>query len=129
MLFFRTDRRFISGDWRTVYSLSLIHILAVSNKATAKDSSQTVTAEAAVEISRRMVHKEAAANEGTGNVQWTVLLNEDGRDLSGRTFRDEMTYTLNGTAAEYNPEDIRSLRVTAYELNDVGQQLSKGRCV
>lgn len=100
--------------------------IAVSNKATAKDSSQTVTAEAAVEISRRMVHKEAAANEGTGNVQWTVLLNEDGRDLSGRTFRDEMTYTLNGTAAEYNPEDIRSLRVTAYELNDVGQQLSKG---
>ena len=100
--------------------------IAVSNEAAAKDSSQTVTAEAAVEISRRMVHKEAAANEGTGNVQWTVLLNEDGRDLSGRTFRDEMTYTLNGTAAEYNPEDIRSLRVTAYELNDVGQQLSKG---
>lgn len=52
--------------------------IAVSNEAAAKDSSQTVTTEAAVEISRRMVHKEAAANEGTGNVQWTVLLNEDG---------------------------------------------------
>lgn len=100
--------------------------IAVSNKATAKDSSQTVTAEADVEISRRMVHKEAAANEGTGNVQWTVILNEDGRDLSGRTFRDEMTYTLDGETAAYDLEDIQNLRVTAYELNDAGQQLSKG---
>ena len=43
-----------------------------------------------------MVHKEASANEGTGNVRWTVTLNEDGRELGGRTFRDEMTYTLDG---------------------------------
>lgn len=100
--------------------------IAVFNEATAKDSSQTVTAEADVEISRRMVHKEAAANEGTGNVQWTVILNEDGRDLSGRTFRDEMTYTLDGETVAYDLEEIQNLQVTAYEINDAGQQLSKG---
>lgn len=100
--------------------------IAVSNEATAKDESQTVSAEATVEVSRRMVHKEAGANEGTGNVQWTVTLNEDGRDLSGRMFRDEMTYTLGGVTTTYDLENITNLRVTAYEINDVGQKVSKG---
>lgn len=100
--------------------------IAVSNEAAAEDNSQRVTAESNVEISRRMVHKEASTNEGTGNVQWTVVLNEDGRDLSGRTFRDEMTYTLNGETVAYDLENIQNFRVTAYEINDAGQQVSKG---
>ena len=70
--------------------------ISVPNEATAKDNSQTVTANASVGVSRRMVHKEVSANEGTGNVQWTITLNEDGRDLSGRVFRDEMIYAIGG---------------------------------
>ena len=73
-----------------------------------------------------MVHKEVSANEGTGNVQWTVTLNEDGQDLSGRVFQDEMTYMLGGVTKEYDLKDIQNLRVTAYEINDAGLQVSKG---
>ena len=72
-----------------------------------------------------MVHKEVSANEGTGNVQWTVTLNEDGQDLSGRVFRDEMTYMLGGVTKEYDLKDIQNLRVTAYEINDAGLQVSR----
>ncbi|MZL69079.1 MULTISPECIES: Cna B-type domain-containing protein [Eubacteriales] len=113
-----------SVDFDTVNSPS--GYISVSNEATAQDDSQTASANSNVEISRRMVHKEADANEGTGNVRWTVILNEDGRDLSGRTFRDEMAYTLNGNALAYDLADIANLRVTAYEINDAGQQVSKG---
>lgn len=116
-----------SVDFNTVNSPN--GYISVSNEASAQDSSRTVKADSNVEISRRMVHKEVSANEGTGNVQWTVTLNEDGRDLSGRTFRDEMTYTLNGETKAYPLEDmgdIKNLRVTAYEIDDEGQQVSKG---
>ena len=113
-----------SIDFSTVNSPN--GYISVSNEATAKDGSQTVSAEAIVEVSRRMVHKEVSANEGTGNVQWTVTLNEDGQDLSGRVFRDEMTYMLGGVTKEYDLKDIQNLRVTAYEINDAGLQVSKG---
>lgn len=113
-----------SVDFDTVNSPN--GYLSVPNEAAAKDNSQTATANSNVEISNRMVHKEAAANEGTGNVRWTVTLNEDGRELGGRTFRDEMTYTLDGATATYDLADITNLRVTAYEINDAGQQVPKG---
>lgn len=113
-----------SIDFNTVNSPN--GYISVSNEATAKDGSQTVSAEAIVEVSRRMVHKEVSANEGTGNVQWTVTLNEDGQDLSGRVFRDEMTYMLDGVTMAYDLKDIQNLRVTAYEINDAGLQVSKG---
>lgn len=100
--------------------------IAVPNTATAEDDSQTVSANATVEVSRRMVHKEADTNEGTGNVSWTVTLNEDGRDLSGLEFRDEMTYTLNGAETSYDLTAIENLRVTAYAINAAGQQVSQG---
>ena len=101
--------------------------ISVPNEATAKDNSQTVTANASVGVSGRMVHKEVSANEGTGNVQWTITLNEDGRDLSGRVFRDEMIYAIGGgEIVSYPLKDITNLRVTAYALNDVGQQVSRG---
>lgn len=113
-----------SVDFDTVNSPN--GYISVSNEAAARDNSQTATANSNVEISSRMVHKEVNANEGTGNVQWTVTLNEDGQDLSGRVFRDEMHYTLDGTAATYDLEDMENLRVTAYEINAAGQQVSKG---
>ena len=113
-----------SVDFDTVNSPN--GYISVSNEAAAKDNSQTATANSNVEISSRMVHKEVSANEGTGNVQWTVTLNEAGRDLSGRVFRDEMTYTLDGATVTYDLQDITNLRVTAYEINDAGQQASKG---
>lgn len=100
---------------------------SLTNTATAKDDSKTVSASATVELSKRMVYKESDANEGTGNVSWTVVLNEDGRDLSGMTFRDEMYYKRNnGADTPYDLSDIENLRVTAYEINDAGQQVSKG---
>lgn len=114
-----------SVDFDTVNSPN--GYISVSNEAEAKDDSQTATADSNVEISSRMVHKEAVTNEGTGNVQWTVTLNEDGRDLSGRVFRDEMTYRLeDGTETAYDLGNIKNLQVTAYEINAAGQQVSKG---
>ncbi len=113
-----------SVDFDTVNSPN--GYISVSNEASAEDSSRTVKATSNVEISRRMVHKEVSVNEGTGNVQWTVTLNEDGRDLSSMMFKDEMTYTLDEKTLTYNPENMTNLRVTAYEINDAGQQVSKG---
>ena len=114
-----------SIDFETVNTTN--GYISVPNEATAKDNSQTVTANASVGVSRRMVHKEVSANEGTGNVQWTITLNEDGRDLSGRIFRDEMIYAIGGgEIVSYPLKDITNLRVTAYALNDVGQQVSQG---
>lgn len=100
--------------------------IAAPNTAAARDNSKTVSADATVVISRRMVQKEVRTNEGTGNVQWTVTLNEDGRNLSGMEFRDEMTYTLNGETALYNLENMENLRVTAYSVNAAGQQTLQG---
>ena len=100
--------------------------IAVPNTATAQDTSNTVKANATVSVSGNMVSKLVTENEGTGNLQWTVTLNEDGRDLSGMKFSDTMLYTLNGTDVNYNLEYITNLRVTAAEINDAGQQVSKG---
>lgn len=101
--------------------------IAVPNTATAKDNSNAVSANATVLVSGNMVSKSVTENEGTGNLQWTVTLNEDGRDLSGMTFSDTMLYTLDGTGVKnYNLGDITNLRVTAFEINDAGQQVSKG---
>lgn len=100
--------------------------IAVPNTAKAQDNSNAVSANATVSVSGNMVSKSVTENEGTGNLQWTVTLNEDGRDLSGMTFSDTMLYTLNGTDVNYNLEYITNLRVTAAEINDAGQQVSKG---
>ena len=100
--------------------------IAVPNTATAQDTSNTVRANATVSVSGSMVSKLVTENEGTGNLQWTVTLNEDGRDLSGMMFSDTMLYTLNGTDVNYNLEYITNLRVTAFEINAAGQQVSKG---
>ena len=95
--------------------------IALPNKATAQDNFQNVSADARVEISKQMVYKEAAENEGTGNVSWNVVLNQDGRDISGMTFRDAMTYTVNGQTKPYAPTEIVNLQVTAYSLSEAGQ--------
>ena len=100
--------------------------IAVPNTATAKDKSNTVSANATVSVSGNMVSKLVTENEGTGNLQWTVTLNEDGRDLSGMKFSDTMLYTLNGIEVNYNLGDITNLRVSAAEINDAGQQVSTG---
>lgn len=100
--------------------------ISIKNNVTAMDNSQEVSAEATVEISRRMVDKEVQLNDGTGNLTWTVRLNEDGRNLSDMEFVDEMTYTFQGTQNSYNLENIKNIRVTAYELNDARDQVSKG---
>ena len=100
--------------------------IAVPNTATAQDTSNFVSANATVSVSGSMVSKLVTENEGTGNLQWTVTLNEDGRDLSGMTFSDTMLYTLNGIEVNYNLGDITNLRVTAAEINDAGQQVPKG---
>ena len=100
--------------------------IAVPNTAEARDKSNIVSANATVSVSGNMVSKLVTENEGTGNLQWTVTLNEDGRDLSGMKFSDTMLYTLNGTDVNYNLGDITNLRVTAFEINDAGQQVSKG---
>ena len=101
--------------------------IAVPNTATAQDNSNTVSANATVSVSGNMVSKSVTENEGTGNLQWTVTLNEDGRDLSGMTFSDTMRYTLDGIEVKsYNLGDITNLRVTAFEINDAGQQVPNG---
>ena len=88
--------------------------IEIPNTATAQDESQTVSASASVTVSERMVYKEGKLNTGTGNVQWTVNINEDGRDISGMTFTDTMTYTVNGQQQTYDPNEIVNLQVTAY---------------
>lgn len=100
--------------------------IAVPNTAKAQDNSNAVSANATVSVSGNMVSKSVTENEGTGNLQWTVTLNEDGRDLSGMTFSDTMRYTLDGTDVNYNLGDITNLRVTAFEINDAGQQVPNG---
>ena len=100
--------------------------IAVPNTATAQDKSNNVSANATVSVSGNMVSKLVTENEGTGNLQWTVTLNEDGRDLSGMTFSDTMLYRLDGIEVNYNLRDITNLRVTAAEINDAGQQVPKG---
>lgn len=100
--------------------------IAVPNTATAKDNSNTVKANATVSVSGNMVSKLVTENEGTGNLQWTVTLNEDGRDLSGMMFSDTMLYRLDGIEVNYNLGDITNLRVTAFEINDAGQQVPNG---
>ena len=95
--------------------------IAIQNKATAKDKSQEVSDTATVEISKTMVHKEVVVNEGTGNLRWSVYLNEDGRDLSGMTFTDKLWYTLNNDGGhQYNLADLTNLTVYAYTRNDTG---------
>ena len=88
--------------------------IEVPNMAAAQDASRTVSANARVVVSQRMVYKEGKLNTGTGNVQWTVNINEDGRDISGMTFMDTMTYTVNNQTLTYDPNEIVNLQVTAY---------------
>lgn len=99
-------------DFTTVHSPT--GYIEVPNMATAQDTSQNVSANATVGVSQRMVYKEATANEGTGNLSWTVRLNEDGRDISGMTFQDKMTYTVDNQTLTYDPNEIVNLQVTAY---------------
>ena len=95
--------------------------IAIQNKATAKDKSQEVSDTATVEISKTMVHKEVVVNEGTGNLRWSVYLNEDGRDLSGMTFTDKLLYTVNNEVRhQYNLANLTNLTVYAYTRNDTG---------
>ena len=88
--------------------------IEIPNTATATDKSQDVSAEANVLVSGNMVYKTVTENAGTGNVQWTVNINEDGRDISGMTFKDTMTYTVNNQTLIYDPNEIVNLQVTAY---------------
>ena len=99
-------------DFTTVHSPT--GYIEVPNMATAQDTSQNVSANATVGVSQRMVYKEVTANEGTGNLSWTVRLNEDGRDISGMTFQDKMTYTVDNQTLTYDPNEIVNLQVTAY---------------
>ena len=99
-------------DFTTVHSPT--GYIEVPNTAAAQDTSQDVSANARVVVSQRMVYKEGKLNTGTGNVQWTVNINEDGRDISGMTFKDTMTYMVNNETQPYDPNDIVNLQVTAY---------------
>ena len=68
-----------------------------------------------------MVYKEVDVNEGTGNLRWSVYLNEDGRDLSGMTFTDELLYMVNNVGGyQYDLADLTNLTVYAYTRNDTG---------
>ena len=95
--------------------------IVLPNEATATSGTQTVSATAKVEISKTMVHKEVVVNEGTGNLRWSVYLNEDGRDLSGMTFTDKLLYTVNNEVRhQYNLANLTNLTVYAYTRNDTG---------
>ena len=98
--------------------------IEIPNMATATDKSQNVSAEAKVLVSGNMVYKTVTENAGTGNVQWTVNINEDGRDISGMTFTDVMLYAVNWTEGEPGrPYDLRenvNLQVRAYVSNGQG---------
>lgn len=95
--------------------------IVLPNEATATSGKQTVSANAKVEISKTMVHKEVVVNEGTGNLRWSVYLNEDGRDLSGMTFTDKLWYTVNNVGGhQYDLADLTNLTVYAYTRNDTG---------
>ena len=109
-------------DFTTVHSPT--GYIEVSNTATATDKSQDVSAEANVLVSGNMVYKTVTENAGTGNVQWTVRLNEDGRDISGMTFTDVMLYAVNWTEGEpgqsYDLRENVNLQVRAYVSNGQG---------
>ncbi len=98
--------------------------IEVPNMAAAQDTSQNVSAEAKVLVSGNMVYKTVTENAGTGNVQWTVNINEDCRDISGMTFTDVMLYAVNWTGGEPGrPYDLRenvNLQVRAYVSNGQG---------
>lgn len=101
--------------------------IAIPNTAAAQDNSQNVSAEATVLVSGNMVYKTVTENAGTGNVQWTVNINEDCRDISGMTFTDTMRYAVNnGNPQWYNPEAIVNLRVIAYASNGQGGHNEQG---
>lgn len=99
--------------------------IEVPNEATATDKSHNVSAEAKVLVSGNMVYKTVTENAGTGNVQWTVNINEDCRDISGMTFTDTMTYTVNGQQQTYDPNKIVNLQVRAYVSNGQGGHVFK----
>ena len=98
--------------------------IEIPNMAAAQDTSQDVSAEAKVLVSGNMVYKTVTENAGTGNVQWTVNINEDCRDISGMTFTDVMLYAVNWTEGEPGrPYDLRknvNLQVRAYVSNGQG---------
>ena len=98
--------------------------IEVPNMAAAQDTSQDVSANARVVVSQRMVYKEGKLNTGTGNVQWTVNINEDCRDISGMTFTDAMLYAVNWTGGEpgqsYDLRENVNLQVRAYVSNGQG---------
>lgn len=98
--------------------------IAIPNTATATDKSQHVFAEANVLVSGNMVYKTVTENAGTGNVQWTVNINEDCRDISGMTFTDAMLYAVNWTEGEpgqsYDLRENVNLQVRAYVSNGQG---------
>lgn len=109
-------------DFTTVHSPT--GYIEIPNMATATDKSQHVFAEAKVLVSGNMVYKTVTENAGTGNVQWTVNINEDCRDISGMTFTDAMLYAVNWTEGEpgqsYDLRENVNLQVRAYVSNGQG---------
>lgn len=67
--------------------------LGFSNKATAQDSTNDAEAQISTKVSLSMIAKEGTYDALTRKVKWTILINEDGRDIGGYQLEDTLTYT------------------------------------
>ena len=67
--------------------------LEFSNKATAQDSTNDAEAQISTKVSLSMIAKEGTYDALTRKVKWTILINEDGRDIGGYQLEDTLTYT------------------------------------
>ncbi len=67
--------------------------LEFSNQAIANDDTDQAQARATTRASQAMIAKEGTYNELTQKIEWTIRINEDGRDISGYTLEDRLSYT------------------------------------
>lgn len=91
--------------------------LQFTNKAVAKDNTNTVEAQANTVVSRTMIVKEGSYNPVTRKIKWTIYLNEDMRNIRGYTLRDTVIcQDASGKTYEVSMPD--TVTVTPY----VGEQ-------
>lgn len=86
--------------------------LLFTNRATAKDQTQTAEASANIQVSKAMISKEYTYDVLTRKIQWKILINEDHKDISGWTFNDVLTYTADGR--EYTMDLPDRVTITAF---------------
>lgn len=94
--------------------------LEFSNRAVAEDETHRPETLVTTKISLSMVSKEGSYSNSTRKFSWTVLVNEDQRDISGWELKDTMTYT-GSDGQEYPLELPDTVTVTAYDgWNQIG---------